>query len=155
MGDTRVLAVNLHSCNLALWWPNHIFKIKNKHRQIGSCSKTFWQAKIQKTLRSHHIPAEDSLVCTFSFETIAMFIPILKWLENTCNDSLWAQTFTTDKFKLHAKTRGESHNLVLHNLVLESNPAWQPLGKPLLKVKLLVGPTCKIQRPTQRGYIRE
>ena len=27
---------------------------------------------------------------------------------------------------------------------------WQPLG-PLLKVKLLVGPTCKIPRSTQRG----
>ena len=27
--------------------------------------------------------------------------------------------------------------------------SWQPLG-PLLKVKLLVGPTCKIPRSTQR-----
>ena len=27
---------------------------------------------------------------------------------------------------------------------------WQPLG-PLLKVKLLVGPTCKIPRSTQRS----
>ena len=33
------------------------------------------------------------------------------------------------------------------------NP-WQPLG-PLLKVQLLVGPTCKIPRSTQRSYIRE
>ena len=28
---------------------------------------------------------------------------------------------------------------------------WQPLGKTLLKVKLLVGPTCKIPRSTQRS----
>ncbi len=31
-----------------------------------------------------------------------------------------------------------------------SNITWQPLG-PLLKVKLLVGPTCKIPRSTQRS----
>ena len=31
------------------------------------------------------------------------------------------------------------------------NP-WHILGKTLLKVKLLVGPTCKIPRSTQRGF---
>ena len=31
--------------------------------------------------------------------------------------------------------------------------SWQPLGKTLLKVKPIVGPTCKIPRSTQRSCL--
>ena len=37
------------------------------------------------------------------------------------------------------------------NHIFSQTNTWQPLGKTLLKVKLLVGPTCKIPRSTQRS----